>query len=388
MSTGSLALTGSSRSSTALLALACGTFAAGSYLAQPIFSTIAADLDVAPWQAGLAVSASQLGFCLGLLLVVPLGDRLENRRLVLTLAFLQVLTLLLMASAGSIGILLVAALGTGLASCAVQLLVPLAAHMSSDSDRGRTVGSVTAGLLLGILLARPLASLITDAFGWRALFVTDALLVSLLGALLARRLPRRRVSSMLSYPALLASLAQLLYRYPELLQRSAAQACLFAAFSMFWVGAPVLLAGRFGLQPQGIALFALAGAAGALLAPVAGRLADRGHSTALRGLGALMVASGFLLSVALPTLSCWLLAALLIDAGVQISHVATQRQVLTLDTSARSRLNGLYIAGFFLGGALGSALTMPLLQLGGHWFAGIAALLALIAFALGQIRSH
>jgi MFS family permease len=163
---------------------------------------------------------------------------------------------------------------------------------------------------------------------------------------------------------------------------------LFAAFSLFWVGAPVLLAERFGLHAQDIALFALAGAAGALVAPLAGRLADSGHSSALLGWGAVLVASGFLLSIALPTLTCWLLAALLIDAGVQISHVATQRQVLALDVRARSRLNGLYIAGFFLGGALGSALAMPLLQLGWHWLAGIAALLALIALALGQIRSN
>lgn len=388
MSTGSIALTGSGRSSTALLAVACGTFAAGSYLAQPILSVIATDLGIVSWQAGLAVSASQLGFCLGLLLVVPLGDLLENRRLVLTLAFVQVLALLVMASASNVGVLLLAALVVGLGSCAVQLLVPLAAHMSSDSTRGRTVGSVTAGLLLGILLARPLASLITDAFGWRALFAADALLVSLLGVLLAWRLTHHRANSTLSYPALLASLAQLLGRHAELRRRSAAQACLFAAFSLFWVGAPVLLAERFGLHAQDIALFALAGAAGALVAPLAGRLADSGHSSALRGWGAVLVASGFLLSIALPTLTCWLLAALLIDAGVQISHVAAQRQVLALDVRARSRLNGLYIAGFFLGGALGSALAMPLLQLGWHWLAGIAALLALIALALGQIRSN
>jgi predicted MFS family arabinose efflux permease len=388
MSTGSIALTGSGRSSTALLAVACGTFAAGSYLAQPILSVIATDLGIVSWQAGLAVSASQLGFCLGLLLVVPLGDLLENRRLVLTLAFVQVLALLVMASASNVGVLLLAALVVGLGSCAVQLLVPLAAHMSSDSTRGRTVGSVTVGLLLGILLARPLASLITDAFGWRALFAADALLVSLLGALLAWRLTHHRANSTLNYPALLASLAQLLCRHAELRRRSAAQACLFAAFSLFWVGAPVLLAERFGLHAQDIALFALAGAAGALVAPLAGRLADSGHSSALLGWGAVLVASGFLLSIALPTLTCWLLAALLIDAGVQISHVATQRQVLALDVRARSRLNGLYIAGFFLGGALGSALAMPLLQLGWHWLAGIAALLALIALALGQIRSN
>ncbi|MGS7252425.1 MFS transporter [Pseudomonas anuradhapurensis] len=388
MSTGSIALTRSGRSSTALLAVACGTFAAGSYLAQPILSVIANDLGIVSWQAGLAVSASQLGFCLGLLLLVPLGDLLENRRLVLTLAFVQVLALLVMASASNVGVLLLAALVVGLGSCAVQLLVPLAAHMSSDSTRGRTVGSVTAGLLLGILLARPLASLITDAFGWRALFAADALLVSLLGALLAWRLAHHRANSTLSYPALLASLAQLLCRHAELRRRSAAQACLFAAFSLFWVGAPVLLAERFGLHAQDIALFALAGAAGALVAPLAGRLADSGHSSALRGWGAVLVASGFLLSIALPTLTCWLLAALLIDAGVQISHVAAQRQVLALDVRARSRLNGLYIAGFFLGGALGSALAMPLLQLGWHWLAGIAGLLALIALALGQIRSN
>ncbi|AQZ35820.1 hypothetical protein BHQ29_22710 [Pseudomonas sp. LPH1] len=388
MSTGSIALAGSGRSSTALLALACGTFAAGSYLAQPILSAIATDLGIVSWQAGLAVSASQLGFCLGLLLVVPLGDLLENRRLVLTLAFVQVLALLMMASASNVGVLLLAALVVGLGSCAVQLLVPLAAHMSSDSTRGRTVGSVTAGLLLGILLARPLASLITDAFGWRALFVADALLVSLLGALLAWRLPHHRANSTLGYPALLASLTKLLRRHAELRRLSAAQACLFAAFSLFWVGAPVLLTERFGLHAQGIALFALAGAAGAFAAPVAGRLADSGHSTALRGWGAVLVASGFLLSITLPMLTCWLLAALLIDAGVQISHVAAQRQVLALDIRARSRLNGLYIAVFFLGGALGSALAMPLLQLGWHWLAGIAALLALIALALGQLGSN
>lgn len=383
MSTQSLSLPVASPGSTLLLALACGVLAAGSYLMQPILAVMAAELGIASWQAGLAASFSQLGFCLGLLLIVPLGDLLENRRLLVLLATLQMLALAGMACGFGGAWMLTMALLIGLGSAAVQLLVPLAAHLSAGHLRGKAVGSVTAGLLLGVLLARPLASLVTQAYGWRTLYAADALLVAVLCGLLAWRLPRHQPAGKLGYPALLRSLILLLRKHPTLRRRSAAQACLFAAFSLFWIAIPVLLGERFALDQGEIALFALAGAAGALAAPLAGRLADRGKGRLLRRCGAVLVLGGFALSLTANNLPTWVIVALLVDAGVQVSHVAAQRQVLELDDASRNRLNGLYIAGFFLGGASGSSLALPLLQAGWPWLAVLAITLATLALTLG-----
>jgi predicted MFS family arabinose efflux permease len=364
---------------TALLALACGLIAASSYLAQPLIVFIAPKVGLPLWGASLVITLSQAGYCAGLIVLAPLGDLVENRRLiVLTLTGLCV-ALTAMASATNAALLLVAAFSLGAGTTAVQMLVPFAAYMTDDASRGRVVGKITGGLLAGIMLARPIASIAENALGWRGLYICDAIILAALTFLLSRQLPVRRPDAKHNYKALIGSLLSLAHAHRALRQLSMAQACLFAAFSLFWGTAPFVLMHRFGFNSMGVASFALVGAAGALSAPVAGYAADQGFGRIGRIAGISLVVCGFAVVRTLDSPAGWFVGALMIDAGVQVSHVISQRTILALDRSASSRLNSLYIAIFFLGGALGSALVSPLLLINWRCFVMAGALVAALA---------
>jgi predicted MFS family arabinose efflux permease len=342
-----------------LLATACGLIVANLYYAQPLIGLIAPAVGLAPAAASLIVTLSQLGYCAGLVLLVPLGDLVENRRLTLLTLGGVILALLMAATAPSAAWFLAASLAIGLGSVAVQMLVPLAAHLAPDAIRGRVVGNVMGGLLLGLMLARPVASLVADDLGWRFLFGAAAVVMAGLTAILRLLLPQRHPAATHSYATLIGSLWTLLRRTPVLRRRAAYQASLFAAFSLFWSAVPLELAGpQFRLTQRGIALFALAGAAGAIAAPIAGRIADRGWSRIATGASLALVAAAFLLAwlgsgsvVALAT------AGVLLDFGVQSNLVLGQRAIYALGAETRSRLNGIYMAIFFGGGAIGSAVA-------------------------------
>ncbi|MDE8345812.1 MAG: MFS transporter, partial [Acidocella sp.] len=283
--------------------------------------------------------------------------------------------------------MLAAAALIGLTSVAVQMLVPLAAHLTPEARRGQVVGMVMSGLLFGILLARPVASLIADAFGWRAVFFASAAVTLVMLILLRFTLPQRQPMVRQGYGALLKSALALPVTQPVLRRRAAYQAAAFAGFSLFWTGAPLVLAREFHETQRGIALFALVGAGGALAAPIAGRLADRGFARvgtvlALSGVvGSFLVASagGLLHSVVILAL-----AGVMLDASVQSNLVFGQRAIYTLAPDIRSRLNGMYMAIFFTGGAVGSALTSPLI--GRFGWPGICVLGgALPLLALGYV---
>ena len=216
-----------------------------------------------------------------------------------------------------------------------------------------------SGLILGILLARPLSSLIADHFGWRAVFALSAAITVGFALLLSRTLPHRQPAPGASYGRLLWSLQALLRTSPILRRRTAYQTMAFAAFSIFWTAVPLQLAGpAFGLSQTGIALFALSGAAGALIAPVAGRIADRGWGRPATGLSLLAIAISFLLAwVGRESIAMLVLAGLLLDMGVQCSMVVGQRAIYSVGAEVRSRMNGVYMAIFFFGGAVGSALA-------------------------------
>ena len=343
-----------------LLAAACGVVVANLYYAQPLIGLIAPDIGLQPQAASLVVTLTQLGYCAGLVLLVPLGDLLENRSLVLCTLGLALAALLLAAWAPNAGWFLAASLCIGLGSVAVQMLVPIAAHLAPDRSRGRVVGSVVSGLLTGIMLARPVSSLLAHAFGWRAVFWLSAAAMVLIGLVLRYALPRRQPQADHGYGELIASLWTLLRDTPLLRRRAAYQAALFAAFSLYWTTVPLLLSSPlYGLSQRGIALFALAGAAGALSAPIAGRLADRGHTRLATGASLAIAALAFVPAWfgtrgSLPLL---LAGGVALDLGVQANLVLGQRAIYELGAHLRSRLNGLYIALFFLGGALGSAIA-------------------------------
>jgi predicted MFS family arabinose efflux permease len=345
---------------TLLLATSCGLIVAGLYFSQPLIQLIGPQLGFAPWTAGLIVTLTQLGYGAGLLLVTPLGDMVENRRLVLVALCCNVAAMVLAAVAPNSTIFLAASLLVGVTAVAVQILVPLAAHLAPLAVRGRVVGNVMSGLLLGILLGRPLASAIASQFGWRWVFMASAVATAMLGVVLARALPVRRPAAAHGYRKLLGSLWTVWRTMPDLRRRACYQAALFGVFSLFWTAIPLYLTAHYGFSQTGIGLFALAGAGGAAAAPIAGRVADRGwiRSTSAVAMAAVMLAfASTIFDLGLPAL---VIAAIVLDAGVQTNLVISQRTIFALAPELRGRLNSVFVAVFFVGGAVGSALASVL----------------------------
>jgi len=347
---------------TMLLAAAAGIIVANLYYAQPLVGPIGAALGMPPAATGLVVTLTQIGYCLGLLFIVPLGDLLENRRLIVSGLVATGAALALAASANAAWQFLLAALAIGLGAVVAQVLVPFAAHLSPEATRGQTVGKVVSGLLLGIMVARPVASLLAGFGGWQAVFGIAAALVLLLAVVLHFKLPQRHPTGNERYGALIASLWPVLSKTPVLRRRALYHAGLFGAFSLFWTVVPQALSGPdFGLSQNGIALFALVGMAGAVASPIAGRLADRGHTLGATAIALVVGALSFMLPLFAPNskplaLGLMALAAIVLDAAVAANLVLGQRALFALGAEIRSRLNGLYFALFFAGGALGSAL--------------------------------
>ena len=375
-----------------LLAAACGLIVANVYYAQPLAGPISAALGLSPLAAGLIVTMTQIGYGAGLLLVVPLGDLFENRALTLTALAVAALALAAAAVATDALAFLTAALFIGVGSVAVQVLVPYAAHLAPEAVRGRVVGNVMSGVMFGIMLARPAASFITDELSWRAVFVISAAMMVALGGVLRTALPRRRPTARLRYVTLLGSMGRLARHTPVLRRRALYHACLFGAFSLFWTTTPLLLSQTFLLSQSGIALFALAGVAGAVSAPIAGRVADRGWSRPATGLAMLAVAAAFPLSHlgppgSAPALAALVAAAILLDFGVTANLVLGQRAIYALGAATRARLNGLYMATFFAGGAIGSALGGWAYARGGWMLAswiGLAMPMAALSYYLTE----
>lgn len=376
---------------TFLLAATCGLIAANLYYAQPLVAPIAADLGLSPQLSGLLVTMSQVGYGIGLLLIVPLADLVENRRLVLATVAATAVALVGAALSTHPLPFLAAALLVGLGSVGVQIIVPYAAHLAPPETRGRVVGNVMTGLMLGIMMARPVSSFIASFSSWHAVYFASAAAMVVLALVLRATLPARQPEARLSYGTLILSLVELVRTTPVLRRRALYQSCLFGAFSLFWTTTPLLLASpAYGLDQRGIALFALAGVAGAIGAPVAGRLADRGHTRATTAMAMVLSAAAFLLTrLAEPgsTLSLVLLVAgaLLLDFGVQANVVLGSRALFMLGAEARGRLNGLYIAIFFVAGAAGSALGAWAFAQGGWplaaWIGFAAPVVALLWFA-------
>lgn len=367
---------------TLLMAVACGAMVANLYYAQTLIETIGPDIGLSPGLAGAIVTLTQLGYGLGLAFIVPLSDLVENKRLILIATVGAVLGCVGIAMAEGPLTFLAAALVTGVCSVGAQVLVPLAAKLSSRERQGRTIGLVMSGLLTGIMLARPVASFVAGLAGWRALFLVSAGVTALVGIALLLMLPTRRPDSTLRYGALLASSLELLRRYPMLRLRAAYQALLFIAFNMFWTAAPIVLTQRFGLGANGVALFALAGAGGALAAPIAGHFADKGRARAITLAALLLLTLSFLAAdmlVAAGSLIAFALGAVLIDAAVQLNQISGQRIIFGLDPAAGGRINAAYMTIVFLFGATGSVIGSASIAAGG-W-----ALTSLIGAGIGGV---
>jgi predicted MFS family arabinose efflux permease len=371
---------------TAIFSLACGLMVANLYYAQALIGEIAPALGLHGSVAGLVVTLTQLGYGAGLFFVVSLADRVENKRLILLLTVGACFGLIgIWTATGATGFLVFSFL-TGFCSVGAQIMVPLAAHLAPEQRRGQVVGNIMGGLITGIMLARPLANGLAAVAGWRAIFGLSAIGMALLALLIARTVPQHRPKPDLGYGALLRSGLSLLVRTPAIRRRTAYQATIFAAFNLFWTTVPLLLAQRFGLGQMGIALFALAGAGGALAAPIAGRLGDRGHIRAGTA-GALAAAIlAFLLAGwagAAHALILLAVAAVVLDAATQMNQVLGQRVLFSIAPEARGRINSVYMTMVFLAGALGSTLATISYDRGG-WTAtaAVGAVLMTAVFLL------
>ncbi|WP_426749696.1 MFS transporter [Myxococcus sp. Y35] len=366
-----------------LLAASAGVPVAALYYSQPMLGVMGASFKASDTVVGFLPTLTQLGYALGILLLTPLGDRFDRRRIILIKAALLSGALLLSGFSPGIGLLLAVSFAVGLMATVAQDIVPAAATLAPEHERGKVVGTVMTGLLLGILLSRVVSGVVAEHFGWRAMFMMAAGSVALIGLAAWRGLPRFRPTSTLSYGALLGSLAGLWRRYGALRRAALAQGMLSVGFSAFWSTLAVMLHGApFHLGSAAAGAFGLAGAAGALGAPVAGRVADRFGPEVVTRLGAGLAAISFATMFASPWLEpnarLWLFAgsAIGFDLGVQMSLVAHQTLVFGIDPAARSRLNAVLFVSMFIGMAFGAASGSLVLA---RWGWGAVTLLATLS---------
>ncbi len=346
---------------TVLLAVACGVIVANLYYAQPLIGPISTDIHLPLASAGFIVTLTQIGYGIGLLFIVPLSDIIENRRLVTAVLIIAISALIGVSLSRNAMVFLITTLFIGIGSVTAQILVPYASYLAPEERRGQVVGKVMSGLLLGIMLARPIASFVTVLWGWHAVFILSATMTSGLTVVLALILPRREPSPTVDYGSLIRSMGSLFTTKTVLRRRAFYQACLFGAFSLFWTTTPLWLAQHFNLSQRGIALFALAGVAGAIAAPMAGRLADKGFTKPLTGLAIVIAILSFTMTLLVKdasafALTVFIVAAISLDMAVSGNLVLGQRAIYSLGTEIRGRVNGVFMAVFFTGGAIGSAL--------------------------------
>jgi predicted MFS family arabinose efflux permease len=339
-----------------IMASATGLAVASNYFAQPLLPTMAKDLGLSTTKAGIIVTTAQLGYAAGLLFIVPLGDLFERRGLILVMAFLSAAGLLTTALAPTLSMVLVGTALTGLFSVVAQILVPFAATLAAPEKRGKVVGTVMSGLLLGILFARTVAGALTSLGGWRTVYFTGAGAMVVATLVLRRALPRYHQPVDLSYFRLLLSIFALFRDEPVLRVRALLGAATFGTFSIFWTSMAFTLAGPpYRMSPSTIGLFGLVGVAGALAASSAGRLADRGKGDWATG-GGLLVLLGSWAPLALVkySMGAFLIGVLLLDLAVQGVHISNQAAIYRIRPEARNRLTSAYMTSYFLGGAAGS----------------------------------
>lgn len=343
-----------------LLAFACGSIVANLYYSQTIVVLIGKHFNLNLQLTGLIVTLTQVGYCIGLLFIVPLADIIENKRLIIVLLILTFMSLLGIVLTNTITFFLLFSFLLGITTVVPQVIIPFVAHLTPLEKRGKVVGNVMSGLLLGIMLARPMASWIAGVFNWHAIFILSAILMLIIATLFYRLVPTRVPEQKISYIKLISSLPVILKSYPSLQRRAIYQAVLFGIFSLFWTSIAMLLMGEYHHYSQTqVALFAFVGAAGAVVAPIAGRIADKGRTKIATGIAIILVCVAFLLAKLDHGHSIVLLiiSALILDAGIACNLVLGQRTIYSLAPEIRSRLNGLYMSIFFMGGAIGSGFT-------------------------------
>ncbi len=348
-----------------LLGLACAVGVSSIYYNQPLLSEMGRTFSATPERIGFVAVATQIGYACGILSFVPLGDVMERRALMMRLYGAVSVALLLVALAPSLGLAILASVLVGLLASVTHVVLPIAPDLVDDTQRGRAIGIVMTGLLLGVLLARTFAGWVSNIHGWRWVYVAAAVINGAFVPLLWRRMPLLPPKHPLSYGAAMRSLWTLVRTEPLLLESSVLGALVFASFSCFWTTLAFLLESHYGLGPGVAGSFGVVGAAGALIASVAGRLSDRRGSRFVVTLGVGTLIFSYLLlwgAVAMHAstalhISALVFAVVLLDIGAQMTQIANQTRIFGIDASARSRLNTVYMVIYFAGAALGSWLS-------------------------------
>ncbi|MBN2637485.1 MAG: MFS transporter [Bacteroidales bacterium] len=374
-----------------ILAVATGLSVANLYWAQPLLDTIAGAFGSNTTAAGMIITVTQIGYAAGLVFLVPLGDFFERKRLIISILLLTAVSLIIASFSPTLHLFMVASLIIGITSVVAQILVPFAATLAKEHQRGKVVGQVMSGLLIGILLARTVAGLISEYAGWRAVFGIAAFLMVVLSVVLAKSLPVHKPDLKITYGGLLLSVWHLVKSETTLRVRSVYGALVFANFSVLWTSLTFLLAGsQYHFSDAVIGLFGLIGAAGAFIANLAGRWADKGWSNKTTIIFQITNLLAFgLMWFGTENIIPLIVGIVLLDAGVQGTHITNQSEIYKLRPDARSRITTAYMATYFFGGALGSAVSAAVYQ--AHGWNGVSylgmgfALLAVLFWIFEQV---
>mgnify|MGYP003607379736 FL=1 len=372
-----------SKSKVLFMAVCTGLIVANLYYCQPLIVLIAKEFGIQEADAGSITYLTQAGYAIGLFFMVPLGDKIERKKQILITTFASVIALIIAATAQGYLILEIASLLIGITSIVPQLILPLAASLSEPTQRGKVVGTIMSGLLVGILLSRTLSGLVGELWGWRAMFWIAAGLCLLILIVIQKQFPFNKPTFEGSYGKLIHSLFTLIKTQPLLREATLINIFCFAQFGAFWTTMVLLLSDApFHFNSATIGLFGIVGASGALAAPLVGRLGDKGGSRIAVGYGCALMALSFLVFYfSDQSVIGIVIGIILIDIGIQGVHISNQTRVYSLLPEARNRMNTVFMSFSFLGTAAGSAFGLFLWELGG-WHAVTLGCLGLSGLAL------
>jgi predicted MFS family arabinose efflux permease len=341
-----------------VMSVACGLTVANLYYIQPLLSDIAKTFHVNQMSIGFAATLTQIGYAVGMIFILPLGDIKEKRTLIVIMLLFSILSLMSMFFSKNIYVLILSSFAVGFTSIVPQLIIPLAAQLANPSQRGQTIGTIMSGLLIGILLSRTVSGLLGGYLGWRAVYLVAAIMMLTLMIILRKLIPLCNPVSDIKYTELLKSMFKLVKTESVLREASINGALMFAAFSAFWTALIFLLeSSHYNMGTEAAGLFGLVGISGALAAPLVGKIADKRGSRFAIGICIIVVIISYAFFFIFG-FKVWglILGIILLDLGVQSCNVSNQARVHSLNEETRNRLNAIYMVSFFLGGALGSFL--------------------------------
>ncbi|WP_271812540.1 MFS transporter [Clostridium beijerinckii] len=341
-----------------VMSIACGLTVANLYYIQPLLGDIAKTFHVDQLSIGFAAMLTQIGYAIGMIFILPLGDIKEKRNLIVIMLLFSVISLMSMFFSSNIYILTISSFAVGFTSIIPQLIIPLAAQLSNPQQRGQTIGTIMSGLLIGILLSRTVSGILGSYLGWRIVYLIAAIMMFALMLILRKLIPLCNPISDIKYSELLKSMIHLIKTEPILRESSLNGALMFSAFSAFWTSLIFLLeSSHYNMGAEVAGLLGLVGVSGALAAPLVGKVADKRGSRFAIGICIVVVIVSYLLFF-LFGFKIWglVLGVILLDLGVQSCNVSNQARVHSLNEETRNRLNTIYMVSFFLGGAFGSFL--------------------------------